>query len=55
VGELLTQEEDVVGLKAPDDRLGERVALGPQFPAREFSQRSCIRLTLREPLQDLTG
>ncbi len=36
VGKLLAQQEDVVRLQPTNDRLGERLPLGAQSPARQL-------------------
>ena len=53
VSELLTQEEDVVGLQPADDCLGKRVPLGAQLPARQLGQRPRVCLAVEQSLQDL--
>lgn len=53
VGELLAQQKDVVGLQPPDDRLGERVPLGPQLPPRQLGQRPGVGFAVEQALQDL--
>jgi hypothetical protein len=55
VGKLLTQPEDVVGLQPTNDRLCERLPLGPQLPARQLSQRPRVGLAAEQALQDLPG
>ena len=54
MGELLTQQEDVVLLQPTNDRLGEGLPLGSQLPARQLGQRLRVRLALEQPLQDLS-
>ena len=53
MGELLSQQEDMMRLQAADDRLGKGLSFGPHPPPRQLGQRLCVGLALEEPLQDL--
>jgi len=53
VGELLTQQEDMVSLQSANDRLGERVPLGTQLPTRQLGERPRVGLAVEQSLQDL--
>ena len=50
---LLAQQEDVVDLQPTNDRLGERVSLGPQLPTRQLGERPCVGFAVEKLLQDL--
>jgi hypothetical protein len=43
----------MVSLQPADDRLGERVPLGPQLPTRQLGERPRVGFAVEELLQDL--
>ncbi len=53
MGELLAQQEDVVGLQPANDCLGQRVPLGPQLPMRQLGQCLRVGLAVEQALQNL--
>jgi hypothetical protein len=44
-----------MGLQPTNDRLGERIPLGAQLPARQLGQRPRIGFAFEQPLQDRAG
>src|SRR5262249_1508240 len=55
VGELFAQQEDVVGLQVPNDRLSQRLPLGTKLPVRQLGQLPRVGLAAEQGREDLAG